>query len=71
MVEVVRSGSLKALSGCLDAVQKALSGGYASEGSRYPTYDSLIDYQKVMVALKETIQLMAEIDEQILGWSVE
>jgi len=30
-------------------------------------YDDLIDYQKAMVALKETIQLMAEIDEQIPG----
>ena len=35
------------------------------------TYDELTHYQKVIVALKETIRLMAEIDELILGWPVE
>jgi len=35
------------------------------------TYDELTHYQKVMVALKETIRLMAEIDELIPGWPVE
>jgi len=32
------------------------------------TYDELTHYQKVIVALKETIRLMAEIDELIPGW---
>ncbi|MBA7597241.1 hypothetical protein ES703_04242 [subsurface metagenome] len=35
------------------------------------TYDELTHYQKVIVALKETIGLMAEIDELIPGWPVE
>jgi predicted helicase len=34
-------------------------------------YDELTRYQKVVVALKETIRLMAEIDELIPGWPVE
>lgn len=35
------------------------------------TYDDLTHYQKVIVALKETIRLMAEIDALIPGWPVE
>ena len=35
------------------------------------TYDELTHYQKVVVALKETIKLMAEIDELIPGWPLE
>jgi len=35
------------------------------------TYDDLTHYQKVIVALNETIRLMAEIDELIPGWPVE
>jgi len=35
------------------------------------TYDELTHYQKVIVALKETIRLMAEIDELIPGWPVD
>ena len=35
------------------------------------TYDELTHYQKVIVTLKETIRLMAEIDELIPGWPVE
>ena len=35
------------------------------------TYDELTHYQKVIVALKDTIRLMAEIDELIPGWPVE
>jgi len=34
------------------------------------TYDELTHYQKMVVALKETIRLMAEIDELILEWPV-
>jgi len=34
-------------------------------------YDELTHYQRVIVALKETIRLMAEIDELIPGWPVE
>ncbi|MBW2648179.1 MAG: hypothetical protein JRE23_18900, partial [Deltaproteobacteria bacterium] len=33
--------------------------------------DDSTHYQKVVVVLKETIQLMAEIDELIPGWPVE
>jgi predicted helicase len=35
------------------------------------TYDELTHYQKVIVALKETNRLMAEIDGLIPGWPVE
>ena len=35
------------------------------------TYDELTHYQKVIVALKETIRLMAEVDELIPGWPIE
>ena len=35
------------------------------------TYDELTHYQKVIVALKETIQLMAEIDALIPWWPME
>jgi len=35
------------------------------------TYDDMTHYQKVIVALKETIRLMEEIDELIPGWPVE
>jgi len=34
------------------------------------TYDEMTHYQKVIVALKETIRLMAEIDALIPGWPV-
>jgi hypothetical protein len=34
------------------------------------TYDELTHYQKVIVVLKETIRLMAEIDELIPGWPI-
>jgi len=34
------------------------------------TYDELTHYQKVIVALKETIRLMGEIDDLIPGWPV-
>ena len=32
------------------------------------TYDELTHYQKVMVALRETMRLMEEIDDLIPGW---
>lgn len=43
MAEAVKSGSLKAFSGYLSAVQQTLSGGYASEGSHYPTLKALLE----------------------------
>ena len=43
MVEGGKSDSLKAFSGYLGAVQKTLSGGYASEGSHYPTLKTLLE----------------------------
>jgi hypothetical protein len=42
------------------------------KGRTYPlTYDELTHYQKVVVALKETIRLMAEIDQLIPTWPLE
>ena len=35
------------------------------------SYDERVHYQKIVVALKETIRLMAEIDEIIPSWPVE
>lgn len=35
------------------------------------SYDDIMHYQKIVVALKETIRLMAEIDDLIPGWPVE
>jgi hypothetical protein len=32
------------------------------------SYDDLNHYQQVVVALQETIRLMAEIDDTIPGW---
>ena len=37
---------------------------------RQLSYDDLTHYQKVVVALKETIRLMEEIDEAIPGWPI-
>lgn len=34
------------------------------------TYDELTHYQRVIVALKETVRIMAEIDELITEWPV-
>jgi hypothetical protein len=38
---------------------------------RMLSYDEMTHYQKVVVALKETIQLMAEIDALIPSWPLE
>ena len=35
------------------------------------SYDERVHYQKIVVALKETIRLMEEIDEIIPGWPIE
>lgn len=37
---------------------------------RLLTFDDLMHYQKIVVALQETIRLMAEIDAAILTWPV-
>jgi hypothetical protein len=37
---------------------------------RQLSYDDLTHYQKVVVALKETIRLMEEVDEAIPGWPI-
>jgi len=42
-----------------------------SHKGRTLTYDDLTHYQKIIVALKETIRLMAEIDGLIPRWPVE
>ena len=39
--------------------------------SRQLSFDDLMHYQKVVVALKETIRLMEEIDKAIPGWPIE
>jgi len=39
--------------------------------SRTLTYDDLTHYQKVVVAINETIQLMFELDTLISGWPIE
>jgi hypothetical protein len=39
--------------------------------SRTLTYDDLTHYQKVVVALTETIRLMKEIDQLIPSWPIE
>ncbi len=38
---------------------------------RQLSFDDLMHYQKVVVALKETIRLMEEIDRAIPGWPIE
>ena len=38
---------------------------------RQLSFDDLMHYQKVVVALKETARLMAEIDRAIPGWPIE
>ncbi len=38
---------------------------------RQLSFDDLMHYQKVVVALRETIRLMAEIDKAIPGWPIE
>ena len=35
------------------------------------TYDERVHYQKIIIAIKETIRLMAEIDQLIPGWPIE
>jgi predicted helicase len=35
------------------------------------SYDDLVHYQRMVVALKETVRLMGDIDELIPGWPVE
>ena len=39
--------------------------------SRTLTYDDIAHYQKIIVALKETVRLMEEIDELIPGWPLK
>ncbi len=43
MAEAAKSGVLRVFSGYLDAVQKTLSAGHASEGSHYPTLKALLE----------------------------
>ena len=38
---------------------------------RQLSFDDLMHYQKVVLALKETARLMAEIDKAIPGWPIE
>ena len=38
---------------------------------RVLSYDDITHYQKIVVALKETIRLMTEVDEIIPGWPLE
>ena len=38
---------------------------------RQLSYDDLTHYQKMIVALKETIRLMEEVDSAVGGWPLE
>jgi hypothetical protein len=38
---------------------------------RQLSYDDLTHYQKVVVALRETMRLMDEIDQTIPGWPIK
>jgi hypothetical protein len=38
---------------------------------RQLSFDDLMHYQKVIVALKETLRLMEEVDRAIPGWPVQ
>jgi len=38
---------------------------------RQLSFDDLMQYQKAVMALKETIRLMEEIDRAIPGWPIE
>jgi len=38
---------------------------------RKPTFNDLFHWQKIVVALKETMRLMGEIDELIPSWPIE
>ena len=38
---------------------------------RTPSYDDVTHYGKIVVALKETIRLTAEIDEVIPSWPIQ
>jgi len=64
--------------GVLPEVWEFYIGGYQvcqkwlkDRKGRTLTYDELVHYQKVIVALKETIRLMTEVDQLIPGWPVE
>ena len=50
----------------VSSVQKWLK----NRKGRSLNFDDLLHYQKVVVALKETIRLMAEIDALIPGWPI-
>jgi hypothetical protein len=42
-----------------------------SYNGRMPSGDDITHYQRVVVALKETIRLMKEIDRAIVKWPME
>ena len=39
--------------------------------AQYEGYNNLSHYQKIVLALRETRQMMAEIDQIIPGWPIE
>jgi len=54
-----------------EIIADAVSEWLKDRKGRTLTYDDLTHYQRTVVALKETIRLMAEIDVLIPGWPVE
>jgi hypothetical protein len=46
-------------------------GGLKDRRGRQLSYEDLTHYQRVVVALQETIRLMGEIDAAIPGWPLE
>jgi hypothetical protein len=66
----------------LKELQKKYAGGVATEHTHRPalqrlitgrklSFGDLLHYQQVVVALKETIRLMDEIDRAIPAWPIE
>jgi hypothetical protein len=41
------------------------------KAKRSLSFDDILHYQRVVVALKETMQIMSEIDDVIPGWPLE
>ncbi|MCT7989257.1 hypothetical protein NG794_12845 [Laspinema sp. D6] len=41
------------------------------KAKRSLSFDDILHYQRVVVALKETMQIMSEIDDMIPGWPLE
>jgi hypothetical protein len=47
-----------------------LAKGPEDRNDRWPSWDDIQHYQKIVVAIRETIRLMKEIDELIPEWPI-